>query len=207
MTGLVNVFVETQFPNDVSYGSQGGPRFSTTIFTSASGREQRNINWSVQRCEYDVAQGIKTKDQMDAILAFFYAMMGKAYAFRFKDWADYQMVNQQIGTGDGTTTTFQFTNTYSDPLAVQTYTRTIKKPVTGTLGQVTIAGAPTTAYTMDYTTGLITFNTAPGAGQAIVVVYCEFDVPVRFDTDVAAVRHDFYLTESWESIKVVEVKL
>ena len=43
---LASVFVETQFPTDISYNSAGGAGFSTTIYQSSSGREQRNSNWS-----------------------------------------------------------------------------------------------------------------------------------------------------------------
>ena len=204
---LTNVFVETQFPDQVSYSSQGGPRFSTTIFTSASGYEQRNVNWASARLEFDFAHSIKTVADMNVILAFFNAMMGRAYAFRVKDWTDYQIVMQQIGVGNGSTKNFQFVKTYSDPLNAQTYVRNIKKPVSGTLGTVTVGGTPTVAYTMDYTTGIISFTSAPASSAAIVIVYCEFDVPARFDTDVAAIRNDFFTIESWEGIKLVEVKM
>jgi uncharacterized protein (TIGR02217 family) len=201
---LTSTFVETQFPSDISYGSSGGAGFSTTIFTSSSGREQRNINWSVSRAQYDISQGIKTVDQMSEIIAFFMAMMGRAYAFRYKDWADFQIVNQQIAVGDGTTTVFQLVKTYT--AGSRTFTRTIKKPVNGTLGTVTVNGTPTSC-SIDTTTGLITFGSAPANTDPIVVTYCEFDVPVRFDTDLASVRQDFFQVESWESIKLVEVKL
>jgi uncharacterized protein (TIGR02217 family) len=205
---LTNVFVETQFPPDISYNSRGGPGFSTTIFTSTSGREQRNINWSRSRAQYDASDAIKTKDDMDVILAFFYSMMGKAYAFRYKDWADFQLINQQIGVGDGTTAVFQFIKTYSDPLNLQTFVRPIKKPVVGSVGTCYLSGVPlTSGIVVDYTTGLMTFVTPPPLHATVVVGYAEFDVPVRFDTDMADIRQDFYQVESWESIKLVEVKL
>lgn len=204
---LSNVFVETRFPEQISYGSSGGPGFSTTIFKSASGREQRNINWSQSRAEYDASHGIKNKGDMDVVLAFFYAMMGRAYAFRYKDWADYQITNQTIGIGDGTTRTFQIIKTYSDPLNIQSFVRTIKKPVNGTLSTVLVGGSPTTAFTVDYTQGTITFTTAPLNTQPVFVSYVEFDVPVRFDTDVSSIKFDFFNVESWDNIKLVEVKL
>ena len=78
-----STFVETQFPPDISYGSSGGSGFSTTVFTTEGGWEQRNINWSMTRAEYDVSQGIKSRSDMDVLVQFFMAMKGKAYAFRF----------------------------------------------------------------------------------------------------------------------------
>ena len=206
---LSNVFVETRFPEYISYNSSGGPGFSTTIFTSASGREQRNINWSQARAQYDVSHAIKSKGDMDEVLAFFYAMMGKAYGFRYKDWADFQIVNQQIGVGNGTKTQFQLIKTYSDPSNVQTFSRKIKKPVAGSISQILVGGSPVSGSTwsVDSTTGIITFTTAPPNTQPVMVVYAEFDVPVRFDTDIANIRFDFHNVESWEGIKLVEVRL
>lgn len=197
---------EVQFPTDISYGSAGGSGFSTTVFETTSGYEQRNVNWSKSRGSWDVSYGVKDRSQMDSLVTFFMAMQGKAYAFRFKDWADYYVVNQQIAVGDGATKTFQLIKTYS--AGTNTFTRTIKKPVANTLQQVLVAGAPASPQpAIDTTTGLITFNAAPANGAPIVVTYCEFDVPARFDTDKLDVRQDFWQTESWQSIKIVEVKL
>lgn len=206
---LITTFIETQFPPEISYGSSGGSGFSTTIFEATSGFEQRNINWSMSRAKYDISHGIKTKADMDTIVEFFMAMRGKAYAFRYKDWADFEIANQQIGVGDGTTASFQLVKTYTDPLALQSFTRTIKKPVNGTLTSILVAGAPETHFTLDYTTGIVTFagGHIPTAGQSIVVVYIQFDVPVRFGTDELNVRQDFFQVESWEGIKIIEVKL
>lgn len=206
---LVTTFIETQFPPDISYNSQGGSGFNTTVFEATSGFEQRNINWSASRAKYDVAHGIKHKSDMDIIVDFFMAMRGKAYAFRYKDWGDFQIANQEIGVGDGTTVAFQLIKVYSDPLALQTFTRTIKKPVNGSLTSVLVAGAPNTNFTLDYTTGILTFTAghAPTVGQTVVIAYIEFDVPVRFDTDDLTVRQDFYQVESWEGIQLIEVRL
>jgi hypothetical protein len=42
-------FSEERFPEDISYGSSGGPGFSTDIVVTQGGFEQRNINWQVAR--------------------------------------------------------------------------------------------------------------------------------------------------------------
>ncbi|MBY0355033.1 MAG: DUF2460 domain-containing protein, partial [Rickettsiales bacterium] len=71
-------FVEIQFPADISYGSSGGPTFSTDVIEAFSGFEQRNINWSAARARYNVAHGVKTQSQLDELIAFFRARQGKA---------------------------------------------------------------------------------------------------------------------------------
>lgn len=205
MSTPTSTFIETQFPPDISYGSTGGSGFKTTIFESDSGWEQRNVNWSQQRGRWDAAYGIKTEAQMQEVIAFFMAMYGKAYAFRWKDWADYQIANQQIGVGNSTngtngTNAFQLVKTYTDPNALQTFTRTIKKPVSGSLTTLLVNGSPVTAptaYSLNTTTGIFTFTPGhvPTTGQTIVVTYIEFDVPARFDIDELNVRQDFYLVK------------
>lgn len=94
----IQQFHEVRFPTDISYGSNGGPGFLTNILELASGHEQRNIEWSLAKAKYDVQYGIKTREQMQDVLDFFYARRGRGYGFRFKDWMDYQIPRQQIGT-------------------------------------------------------------------------------------------------------------
>ena len=53
-------FVETRFPTDISYGSAGGPEYSTDIIVTQGGYEQRNINWAASRARYNVAYGVRT---------------------------------------------------------------------------------------------------------------------------------------------------
>ncbi|WP_342269927.1 DUF2460 domain-containing protein [Rickettsia endosymbiont of Orchestes rusci] len=52
-----------QFPPEISYGSKGGPQFSTDIVTTFSGHEQGNINWQEALSRYDISSGIKTEYQ------------------------------------------------------------------------------------------------------------------------------------------------
>jgi uncharacterized protein (TIGR02217 family) len=197
-------FVEIQFPADISYGSSGGPTFSTDVIEAFSGFEQRNINWSAARARYNVAHGVKTQSQLDELIAFFRARQGKAIGFRFKDWTDYQAVAQNIGTGNGSQTVFQLTKKYTSSVTV---TRVIKKPVNnGTLKIYLNAVLQASGYTVNYTTGAVTFTTAPGSGVAVTADF-EFDVPVRFDTDQLDAAIDDFGTRSWSDIPLVEVRL
>lgn len=205
-------FHEILFPPNISYGSQGGPKFKTTIFTADSGYEQRNIDWANTRADYDVSHGIKTQAQMDELTAFFYARYGRAFGFRFKDWNDYLIKQQVIGQGDGVITTFQLVKTYGDssPVGdVYSYRRKITKPAFDSVAGVTIAGVVKTApadYTVDYTTGKITFAAPPANLAEVKVGAAEFHVPVRFDTDHLDSSHEFWNTQSWDSIPLVEVR-
>lgn len=197
-------FVEIQFPADISYGSSGGPTFSTDVIEAFSGFEQRNINWSAARARYNVAHGVKTQSQLDELIAFFRARQGKAIGFRFKDWTDYQAVAQNIGTGNGSQTIFQLTKKYTSSVTV---TRVIKKPVNNATLKVYLnAILQSSGFTVNYATGEITFTTAPGSGVAVTADF-EFDVPVRFDTDQLDAAIDDFGTRSWSDIPLVEVRL
>jgi len=205
-------FHEVRFPDDISRGARGGPERRTQIVELASGDEERNACWANSRRRYDAAYGIRRADDLVAVVAFFEARNGRLYGFRWKDWADFKSclpsqtpaaTDQVIGTGDGATTAFQLVKSYVS--GSQSWTRTITKPVAGTV-LVAIDGVDvTTGWSVDTMTGLITFTTAPAAGAAITAGF-EFDVPVRFDTDTLDVTLDIERLGSITSIPLIEVR-
>lgn len=209
-------FAEIQLPTDVSQGATGGPRFSTSMITLSSGSEHRNINWSQARGEWDVAKGLQTQAQVEALLAFFNNRYGRGVGFRFKDWVDYRCPRWDSTPGDmgpiptlfttnGTTSTFQLVKVYSDTLMA--YTRIIYKPVPGSLVLYN-NGVLTADWTVDTTTGIVTLGatTTATTGHAITGHF-EFDVPARFDTDDMKVSVTTTEIYSWSSIPVVEIRL
>lgn len=202
-------FLDIQFPVQISYGSKGGPKFNTTVLSLASGFEKRNINWSEVRAEYEAQHGIKDMDQMTELLNFFFVCQGRGHSFRWKDFLDYQLSVQTIGTGDGANAAFQMKKRYQ--VGAYAYDRRITKPIDGTLTNVTVGLAPAvenTDFTVDYSTGKMTFLAGhiPANAADIVIGSCEFDVHCRFDIDYFDATHDFWETMSWPSIPIVEVK-
>ena len=87
----------------------------------------------------------------------------------------------------------------------QSWTRTITKPVAGTVRVALGVVEQITGWTVNTTTGVVTFATAP-AGGVIVRAGFEFDVPVRFDTDTLDVTLDFERLGSITSIPLIEVR-
>ena len=205
-------FHEVRFPDDISRGARGGPERRTQIVELASGDEERNASWSNSRRRYDVAYGIRRADDLAAVVAFFEARNGRLHGFRFKDWGDHKSclpsgtpspTDQAIGTGDGATTAFQLAKRYAS--GGQTWVRTITKPVAVTV-RVAFDGAEQLGgWTVDTTTGVVTFDTAPTAGVAITAGF-EFDVPVRFDTDALDVTLDLERLGSITSIPLLELR-
>ena len=197
-------FHEVQFPNAIAYGATGGPEFATSVVATASGYEQRNINWSAARGRWDVASGLKKQTQLDTLIAFFRARKGRAYGFRFKDWTDFKATAQALGSGNGTIKTFQLIRTYSSGGNIDV--RTITKPVAGTV-KVYLAGVlQASGWSVNTVTGVITFTNAPGNGVSVSADY-EFDVPVRFDTDRMAVTIEQINLHQWSGIPIVEIRV
>jgi len=210
----MTTFIESPcFPDDISYGSSGGPGFKTFIFEGFSGIEQRSITWSRARARYNAQHGIRDTADMDLVRAFFYATRGRAVGFRFKDWGDYTLTDEVIGTGDGSDATWSIIKTYGASSG-NSYVRRIFKPKTGTLSvkvdgvAVTVGTANASRVTCDYATGILSFGASviPASAKAITVT-CEFDVPARFDTDQMDAAHDGWQTETWGQIPIVEILL
>ena len=191
-------FVEVQFPTDISYGATGGPVFLTDVVTTVSGHEQRNSKWSQSRARYNVASGVKSEAQWQALIAFFRARRGKAVGFRFKDWSDFKAVNQPlVALGDGT---YQMVKRYVSGSVVSE--RVISKPVAGTVKLYKDSLQQVSGWSVDTATGIITT-----AITGTLSVDYEFDVPVRFDTDELALSMDSYNAGSWNNIPLIEVRV
>jgi len=205
-------FHEDRFPDNISRGARGGPERRTQIVELASGDEERNASWANSRRRYDVAYGIRRADELAAVVAFFEARNGRLYGFRYKDWADYKSglpsqpvtpTDQLIGTGDGIVTSFALLKHYTS--GAQAWTRTIAKPVAGSVRLALDGVEQMSRWSVDTTTGVVSFDSAPGAGVVISAGF-DFDVPVRFDTDTLDVTLDIERLGSITSIPLLEIR-
>ena len=82
------------------------------------------------------------------------------------------------------------------------------EPLAGTV-TVAIADDPKVEgveFTVDATTGLVSFVTAPDIGAQVTAGF-EFDVPVRFDTDRIAVSLASFKAGEVPDVPVIEVRL
>jgi uncharacterized protein (TIGR02217 family) len=211
------MFHEVRFPTAISRIARGGPERRTDVVVLGSGAEERNARWAHSRRSYNAGYGVKSLDDLHAVIAFFEERRGRLHGFRWRDPSDWKScppeaspdaLDQQIGIGDGATAVFQLAKTYGS--GFNPWQRPIRKPVAGTV-VIAVAGvtqASGTAYAIDHATGLVTF--LPGhipAVSATITAGFEFDVPVRFDTDkleinIQGVRHG-----AIPSIPIVEIRL
>ncbi|MDE2383076.1 MAG: DUF2460 domain-containing protein [Alphaproteobacteria bacterium] len=203
-------FDNVRFPVSISRGLTGGPERRTDVVMTASGQEERNARWANSRRRYNAGYGVKSLDDIHAVISFFEERRGRLYAFRFKDHADFKSckpsqavgaTDQVIGTGDGVTTAFQLVKAYG---STRSYVRVITAPVAGTV-LASVNGVATAAFSVDATTGLITFATPPAAG-AVIAAGFEFDVPVRFDTDQIRINLAHFAGGDIPDIPLIEVR-
>lgn len=208
-------FHDIRYPANLSFGSTGGPERRTEIVTLANGFEERNTPWAQSMHRYDAGSGLRSLDDLAALIAFFEARKGPLYAFRWKDWSDYKSclpsqtpgpLDTEIGRGDGVRTVFPLQKVYlSGP---SSYARLISKPVAGTV-QVAVAGLPKvegTEFTYDAATGLVTFAFPPDIDAQVTAGF-EFDVPVRFDADRIQVSVASFQAGEVPDVPVVEVRV
>jgi len=192
-------------------GALGGPQFANThIKNPATGIYKVNVNRYDPQQVWDFNTDLLTAAELDYFIEFWGGGHGSAYGFRCLILSDFYVIDEVIGTGDGSQTVFPLYRTYKRPGASHTYIRRIIKPVVNALlggGGVTLYeangvttraipsvrgsalsvpaftvkkdGVTTTAYTVDNTTGKITFSAAPANG--VVVSWSgEYDTPMRF---------------------------
>lgn len=89
-----------------SYGFQCGPTFSTSIVPLRNGREYRNAQWTQPKHRATTQFNALTQDQFLYLKDLFLSCRGMASAFLFRDWTDFNALDAQFGTGDGTTKVF-----------------------------------------------------------------------------------------------------
>jgi uncharacterized protein (TIGR02217 family) len=177
------------------------PTWTTLVAEHVSGREVRDQLWQNPRWEFELlfdgldgtpsgqyeALGAQSLQQL---LGFFLQCGGRAQPFLYFDPTDYSISAQQIGVGDGSTTGFALVRTIGG------FSETVVAPVIASLsiqfpgGATAAASAPTVSvagiaqspstYTITSPGGILTLNTAPASGAAIVwsgfyAFLCRFD--------------------------------
>ena len=208
-------FHEVRFPTAIAFGSRGGPSRKTIIATSGSGFEARNSQWADSRRNYNAGYGIKSDDDIHAIIEFFEERRGMLHGFRWRDRFDFSSTlprstvafdDQLMGVGDGIETVFQMVKVYGSAFAP--YTRTINKAVSGT-ARSGVNGVQKTAgadFTVNYNTGVITYIVAPPIGHDVTAGF-EFDVPVRFDSDSLSIDLSAFDAGDIPDVPIMEIRL
>ena len=191
---MIQAFHDVRFPMRLSLGAIGGPERATEILSLASGQEIRNARWTQSRRRWDVGGAVTDLSHLQEIISFFEARMGRLFGFRFRDPLDFSSAepgesvtfdDQQIGVGDGATTSFQLVKTTG--MAA----RTITKPAPGTVTVGLDGQSIASDWSVDHMSGRVTFATPPADGSTVTAGF-EFDCAARFESDqIQAVIESF----------------
>lgn len=202
-------FHEVRLPARLSFGSTGGVERRTEVVTLASGYERRSSPWAHGRRRYLIGAGLRSLDDMAELTAFFEARRGRLYGFRFRDFADFKScapgaaittTDQALGVGNGSRKTFQLVKRCGD------LERTIAKPVAGSV-RVAVDGVEAAdGWTVDTTTGVVTFDTAPANGAEVTAGFA-FDTPVRFDADRVEITLETFGAGRVTALPLIEVRV
>lgn len=210
-------FHETILDLGIDYGTVGGPRFNTQIVETAAGFEYRNSSWQYPRAEYEIGDRLVPLDKLEYITAFFNARRGRAYGFRYKDWADYRLSYPAAANHVGL-----LVPDTTDPTKLYAYKRyseggidldrRIWKLDPSVTPSVYKNSSVITPAAIDYNTGTITVAPADADAAATWNIAGQFHVPVRFDTDHLTAQFEnmdadgnqvYYLN----NLRLIEIKL
>jgi uncharacterized protein (TIGR02217 family) len=208
-------------PNGLGFSIHKKPTFATLVAPHVSGREVRDQLYLNPIWQFEVP--INALDSTTAgeyggvgavtqqtLLGFFLQLGGQAGQFIYYDPTDYQVTGQLIGTGDGSTTTFQLARTlggFSEVVvAPVTATATLCFPgsvsVVASAASIYAAGSlvSSSAYSISSPGGVVTFTSAPASGEALTWTGF-FGFLCRFDDDV--MDFEQFMSNLWrvESIK------
>lgn len=198
-------FFEHQLDPCITDRSIGGPTVPGRIKRyTANGRLSQSFNSAVQIHRYDVAHGIRSREDFQTVLDLWYVVMFTPYAgFRFKDWRDYRATreNTKLTLVSGSIWQLQRRHVAG---GIE-FLRDIVKPCAAPAIVIYDAGGTPLTATVDTTTGRadVTGTPATWTGQ--------FDVPVTFSDDewagtsVMRGGGTFYATPG--AIQLEEIKL
>ena len=204
-------FLDDRFPDWISFGSSGGPTYRTTVIEVLSGHEQRQKEWAYPRHMYNVGFGARRRGAMSTLVNFYNAASGRLKGFRYKDWVDFQSSSNPTITIAATDqvlypfptdgrTTYQLVKNYI--IGSETQVRLITRPVSGTV--VAAVNGVGVGSSVDLATGVLTLTAAPAGGSTVTAGY-EFDVPVRFETDILEAAYESHDNLDAD-VKVVEIR-
>ena len=209
------------FPDDISRELGVVRSANTRMIESDSGYEQALGLWSESRITMSLRLSIISPDRLKTVLSFFEIIKGRLYGFLCRDWTDFfvgyasafvgaTITPETFGTGDGVTTAFQLKKLYT--YGSETVSRNITRPRLDATLPVKIYKyiaavwvLQVSGYTVDYTTGIVTFSVAPSA--AIPLGWAGlFDVPMRLDTDAPGLNMKVLQVGMTDTLKFVQIK-
>lgn len=200
-----------RLPTNIPYGLVGGPSFQTERVITGGGFAKKNARWKnpLRKFQLDVAN-FSADDYADWLDFYQAVAFGGLYNFLVKDFTDFEAAGEATSpaVGDGSNRIFQLAKTYArGPYSL---VRLIQKPNDDVTPVVYVSGTAVSPsnYTLDLSTGLLTFNSghAP-ANAAPVAADFNFDVPCEFDDDYLPGTVENPVQTTVRGVNITEVRL
>jgi uncharacterized protein (TIGR02217 family) len=186
------------------------PTFQTRIQRAASGRELRALDYPHPLWQFAVAYEFLRDnptvgyDELRTLIGFFMLCQGAYGTFLFEDPTDCQVVGQQIGVGNASTTVFQLQRAMGTNLPGGGFFEPIVAPkVVRAVYLNGITQDPAT-YSIDFDSGLLSFSTAPGS-ELIITADFSYYFRCRFTDD----KYDFenFMHRLWQLKKLTFISV
>ena len=164
-------FDNVRLPLDIERGVKVAPQFAVSKVRLANGFSRSLLRQNFPAREWNISYGLQnltgaaSNEGLLAIYNFYLARGGTLNSFRMRDWLDYQIVQEVIGTGDNIEYQYQIIKTYTD-FGSFIRAQDITKPSNDAGDTVTtvrvnaVAQTETTDFDIDYTSGIMTFLAA-----------------------------------------------
>jgi len=190
-------FLEERISIDIRLGASYQDDYAVEITKVASDAEYPRLIHPFPVRHFTVSYQKERSDMYASIVNMYHRVYGSYAGFRAKCIDDFTTNNYTAAPThlDQTlvsvsATVFQLVKEYgTDKTGLPTIgrpKRTLFKPVAGTV-LIGVGGTlVSSGFTIDNTTGLVTFASAPGG---LVTGGCEFDIPVRFVTPITITQN------------------
>ena len=150
------------------YSRKRTPVWKSILQESVSGKQVAAALWTTPRWKWELQYDVigtntvngRNYTGYDALAGLFHQCRGQYLPFRFLDPEDCSITGQHIGTGDGSTVSFQMVRSLGGVAEPVKDVMVSPQPV------VYVAGAVVTGWTIS-ADGVLTFTTAPAAGAAV----------------------------------------
>jgi hypothetical protein len=180
------------------------PMFSTAGAMHASGREVRASRhlaplWSIE-LDYDVLRLAAPNADLQAIIGFFEECRGEEASFYFEPVTLSPVWGQAIGTGNGATATFAFTNSIGGASITPASVSVLNVYLDG-------RAQPSSAYVLNLTplAPSVTFVAPPAVGVLISADFAWYFL-CRFDDDSADAEEFMATLYALQSLKLITVR-
>ena len=202
---MPNPFLEERRPVNVRLGTSYADDYPVLITTASGGAEYRKLINPFPVRSFHVNFTADQASLWASVLALYHRAYGKFAGFRVKCRDDFSTngmtgaptpLDQALAnTASGIYQLRKFYGTNGTALSGVGYpSRTIYKPVAGTVVAAKNGVTISSGLSVDTTTGLITITPAPLITDAITAG-CQFDIPCRFNSKIEVTAVDISLRD------------